>query len=173
MTQAVLLTGTIGVGKTTVAEAISESLHDAHQLHALIDLDWLAQLYPAPDEADPYNTNLAADNLAAVWRNFHTAGARRAVMAATVESAEQLGEIRRALPDAEFTVVLVTASSDSVHGRIATRDRGRLRNDFLACTNALATRIESAGLHEFAIENDGRLPDEAANEILQKLGWLP
>jgi len=51
---AVALTGTIGAGKTTVAEAISEELHERNIRHALLDLDWLGQVYPVPEGHEPY-----------------------------------------------------------------------------------------------------------------------
>ena len=46
--RAIALTGTIAAGKTTLAEAISEELHARETRHALIDLDWLGQVYPTP-----------------------------------------------------------------------------------------------------------------------------
>ena len=75
MIPGLLVTGTIAAGKTSVAEAVSEQLHRFGLRHALIDFDWLGQLYPPPDLSDPYNDALAIKNLAAVWANFQAAGA--------------------------------------------------------------------------------------------------
>jgi deoxyadenosine/deoxycytidine kinase len=49
----VAITGTIGAGKTAVAEAISNLLTSKELQHALIDLDWLGQVYPPPDSRIP------------------------------------------------------------------------------------------------------------------------
>ncbi|MGI8775366.1 MAG: adenylyl-sulfate kinase [Actinomycetota bacterium] len=58
-TDILLLTGTIGAGKTTLAEAMSEVLHERATRHALIDLDWLGQVSPLPEGRDPYDYHCA------------------------------------------------------------------------------------------------------------------
>ena len=169
----VLLTGTIGVGKTTLAEAISERLHEAGLRHALLDLDWLGQVYPPPDAGDPFNDSLAVRNLAAIWPNFVDAGIRSAILAATVLEEEQLDRIRSALNGCDLTVVRVAAPPDLVAARIRRRDVGNLLEDFLRRTDSVADEIEQAGLDDFSVTNDERVPAEVAQEILGELGWLP
>lgn len=170
--RAVLLTGTIGVGKTALAEALSVVLHEAGIRHALLDLDWLGQVYPAPDADDPFSTGLVAENLALIWPNFLAAGARYAIVAGTVESRQQLDELRRALPGVDITVCLVVASSDLVKERIRDRDRGRLLDDFLARTDGLAQTIEKARMHDLVVRNEDQPPEAIAQETVMKLGWL-
>jgi adenylylsulfate kinase-like enzyme len=38
-----LINGTVGVGKTTVAEAVGDLLAGSGVSHAVLDLDWLRQ----------------------------------------------------------------------------------------------------------------------------------
>jgi deoxyadenosine/deoxycytidine kinase len=45
-----VITGPVGVGKTTVATALSELLCQADLAHAVIDLDWLRWCYLSPAE---------------------------------------------------------------------------------------------------------------------------
>ncbi len=168
----VLLTGTIGAGKTTLAEAISEGLHEAGIRHALIDLDWLGQVYPPPVERDPFNESLSLRNLAAVWPNFVGTGIRHAVLAATVTSRGELDRLDAALPGCELKVVRVTATPETVAARIRSREVGNLLDDFLARTESVAETIERAALEELSVANDGRRPAEVAEEILGYLGWL-
>ena len=167
----VLLTGTIGVGKTTLAEAISERLHEAGLRHALLDLDWLGQVYPPPDEADPFNDSLAVRNLAVTWPNFLDAGIRYAILAATVLDEGQLDRIRSALKECDLTVVRVSAPAVLVAARIRRRDAGNLLVDFLQRTDSVADQIERAGLDGFSVINDERGPAEVAGEVLRRLGW--
>lgn len=87
--RAVILTGTIGAGKTSVAEEISDVLRERRLRHALLDLDWLAQVYPGRDD-DRYNDRLVFDNLAAIWPNLRDAGAEYLRMARVVEDAGDL-----------------------------------------------------------------------------------
>lgn len=45
--RALLINGTVGVGKTSVAEGVGGLLTDAGVPNAVIDLDWLRQSWPA------------------------------------------------------------------------------------------------------------------------------
>jgi adenylylsulfate kinase-like enzyme len=168
----VLLTGTIGAGKTTIAEAISERLHEEGERHALLDIDWLGQVYPPQVEADPFNDSLAVRNLAAIWPNFVEAGIRFAVVAATVLNEDQLEGVARAMPGCELTVVRVAARPETVAARIQVRDHGRLLEDFLRRTDSVAEEIERAALESFSVTNEDRPPPELADDILQRLKWL-
>lgn len=170
--EGVLLTGTIGAGKTTIAEAISDHLHEAGIRHALLDVDWLGQVYPPPDEADRFNDRLSFRNLAAIWPNFVETGIRYAVLAATVLSRVELEGLRRALPGCELTVVRVAAPPEIVAERIRRREIGNLLEDFLSRTDSVAQTIEGAALEAFSVTNEDRRPSELASEILRRLGWL-
>ena len=64
-----VITGPVGVGKTTVAAALSELLGQADLAHAVIDLDWLRWCYPSPAN-DPFHLELGIQNLAAVWSHY-------------------------------------------------------------------------------------------------------
>jgi Ni2+-binding GTPase involved in maturation of urease and hydrogenase len=44
--ETILVTGTVGVGKTSVLVEIGEELELAAVLYAIVDLDWLAWLRP-------------------------------------------------------------------------------------------------------------------------------
>ena len=74
-----VLTGTVGAGKTMIAEAISELLRERGIRHALIELDRLGQMYPPLDADDPFDLSLALRNLAVTSPIFVTAGIESAV----------------------------------------------------------------------------------------------
>ena len=167
---AVVLTGTIGAGKTTVAERASEILHAAGLRHGLIEFDWLAQIYPPPDEDDRFNMGLAFHNLRLIVPTFVSAGASRLLVSATIESRTQLDEARAALRPYDVTVALITASPAVVAERIRQREHGALLEDFLARTDALAITIAGADVADFEIKNDGEVTD-AAEELLARLDW--
>lgn len=167
-----LLTGTIGVGKTSLAEAMSEVLHAHGIRHALIDLDWLGQVYPAPDSQDLYSMKLQLANLRAMWPNFRSVGIKNALLAATIVTSEQLQGLRHALPGAHITVVRMIASPSMIRDRLSARDKGRLLADFLARTDQLAADIEAAGIDDLVVSNDEPSLPEVAKETLQRLSWL-
>lgn len=55
--RALLLTGTVGSGKTSVADTIGDLLSHAGIANAVIDVDWLRRSWPCPPE-DPFNGEL-------------------------------------------------------------------------------------------------------------------
>jgi len=80
-----LLTGTVGAGKTTTASAVGDLLRERGVPHAVVDLDELRRAWPAPPD-DPFNSELERANLAAVAANHRRAGAERLVLAGVVET---------------------------------------------------------------------------------------
>ncbi|MDQ3958337.1 MAG: AAA family ATPase, partial [Actinomycetota bacterium] len=170
--RALVLNGTIGAGKTSLAEQVSELLHESGLVHGLIDLDWLAQVYPAPDPDDPFNLALALDNLAYVWSGFRRAGAAHLVMAATIETAAEMAAVKTALAETDVTVALVTASPDVAADRIRRRELGGLAAEFVERTGHLAARIRDARLEDFVVSNDDEAIRTTAAAIVERLGWL-
>ncbi len=166
----VAITGTIGAGKTAVAEAISDLLASKEMKHALIDLDWLGQVYPPPDSLNPYALDLAFENLALTAPKFIAAGARYFVVAATLTSSDELHRLRAALPSVEMDVCRVVAPTEVIEKRIRQRELGSMRNDFLSRTGSLASQIEAARLGRFVLVNDGSIGD-VAKEALRNLDW--
>ncbi len=103
------VSGTIAAGKTTVAEAASGLLTDAGIPHGVIDLDWLCQAYPAPP-GDPFNDELAFENLAVVWPHYAARGIRRLVVARVIESPRWRARAEASLPEVTVAVARILAS---------------------------------------------------------------
>ncbi|MGW6446054.1 AAA family ATPase [Lentzea sp. NPDC055074] len=117
--KALLITGPVGVGKTTVAEEVGSRLAEAKVPHALIDLDWLSSCWPAPAD-DPFHFELQLRNLRAVVRNYVEAGVQRIVLAGVVESRadrERYAEV----VGAKLNVCRLKADLSVVHERLVRR----------------------------------------------------
>ena len=168
--EAVAITGTIGAGKTSVAEALSEDLHGRGIRHGLIDLDWLGGLYPPLDPDDPYSLELSYRNLRLILPGFVEAGADRFVISATLTSIQEGEGLRGILGDVNLTICRLTASPAVIAERIRRREHGRLLEDFLARTDAVAEQIAAAGFDGLVVRNEGS-PSDAAAEIVGALGW--
>ncbi len=166
-----VVTGTIGAGKTTVATTMSEILHERGVRHGLIEVDWLGEVYPAPYPDDPYSTSFAMKNLAAVWPNFLEVGISRAIVTMTLENHEELIGLKAALGMPDVTVVRLEASSEVRAARIRSRELGNLRDLFLDKTDPLAQQMRDLGIGDLVVDNDGRRPQEVAEEILGSLVW--
>lgn len=166
-----VVTGTIGAGKTAIATTMSEVLHGRGIRHGLIEVDWLGEVYPAPWPDDPYSTGFAMKNLAAIWPNFLEVGITRAIVTMTLENHEELIELKAVLATSDVTVVRLEASSETRAARIGSRELGSLRELFLEKTNPLAQRMRELGIGDLVVHNEGRRPQEVAEEILGSLGW--
>ena len=168
----VVVTGTIGVGKTTVATTMSELLHDRGIRHGLLEVDWLGGVYPAPDPDDPYSTAFAMKNLAAIWPHYLEVGITRAIVTMTLEDLEELADLRTALGSPALTTVRLEASEATRAERIRRRELGELRQLFLEKTGPLAEQMERFGIGDLVVGNDKRTPQQVATEILTSIGWI-
>jgi len=119
--RALLITGPVGIGKTTVAEAVGDVLAAAAVPHAVVDLDWLRRCTPSPAN-DPFNLALELRNLRAVARNYAEAGARRLVLAGVLERRSDRASYAEAV-GAEIAVCRLKADLSVIRQRLVARHR--------------------------------------------------
>jgi DNA polymerase III delta prime subunit len=165
-----LITGPVGVGKTTTAMRAGDLLAGANRPHAVVDFDGLASCYPPPAD-DPYNSRLAFRNLAAVWANYAAAGAERLIIARVIEARHELEHYRRAVPGADITVVRLRASDETLRERVLGR---RVTTGPRAVRRALALArlMDERRLEHHLVETSGRSVAEVAKEVLRQARWL-
>ena len=165
-----IISGSMGTGKTTVVSEISDLLLEAGIAHAAIDLDWLSIMYP---ERDPHGERLAFANLAAVWPNYAAFGAKRLVVARTVEDRAELDDYRAAVPGAQPIVCRLTAPLSVMQERLRIREPGRFQDQALARAAELEGILDRAEVEDFVVENGGgRSVTAVAREVLSLAGWL-
>ena len=165
-----IISGSMGTGKTTVLSEVYDLLTEARILHAVIDLDWLGAMYP---RQKAYGQPLIVRNLAAVWPVYATAGAGRLVVAWVVEDRVDLQLFREAIPGAEPVVCLLTASIETMHDRLRIREPGMFQEEALARSEELASILEASNAEDFRVDNDeGRNITEVAREVLSRARWL-
>ena len=165
--RAILLTGTVGSGKTAVTIAIGDLLELRRQPYALVDLDWLGWVEPAPGSPLTQRSVLV-ENLRLIWPTFREAGAERLVLARYVEDRAQLDELRAALPGVELVVVRLVATQAVIERRLRARDSGAQLAEHLAHA---AARSEANALEDAVVENGDRPLAEVAAEVLAVAGW--
>ena len=168
--QALVVTGTVGVGKTSVAEAVSDLLTADGVPHAVIDLDWLCHAWPPPPE-DRFNSALGLRNLAAVARAYVGAGAVRLVVAGVLETPAEAGPVPRgARPP--LAVCLLRADLPVVHARLTRRHEGDdagLRWH-LARSGELAEILDASGVEDHRVDASSTVVG-AAERVLEVAGW--
>ncbi|MGH2559675.1 MAG: AAA family ATPase [Thermomicrobiales bacterium] len=165
-----IVTGPVGVGKTTVAGAISERLEEVRLPHTIVDMDALRSSFPRPD-GDPFHEELGLANLADVWRNSRATGSRRLVLADVVETPDLSGYCR-AIPGADIVVVRLVADAETNAARLRRRDSGSGLEWHLARAVELAELLERNGIGNLVVDASEASPAELAAEILARAGWL-
>jgi AAA domain-containing protein len=165
-----LITGPVGVGKTTVAFEASDLLEAIGVAHAVIDVDALSWCYPTPAD-DPFNNRLALRNLTCVWANFAAAGAARLILARVVETRDELEAFRQAVPGAELTVVRLRASDDTLRRRVGGREVGSNRESALRRAVELAKLMDYQAVEDRLVDTDGRSVTDIATEVLRRANW--
>lgn len=165
-----LLTGTVGSGKTAVADEISVLLEEAGVRHAVIDVDRVCQLYPPPPD-DVHNVALATANLRAMWANYSARGATHLILARVTEAPGALDAYRSAIPGAAITTVRVVADAPTIAERLRHRESGSMFNALLRRSHELTAVLDSAALEDFSVVNSGRPLREVALEVLNRLDW--
>ena len=167
----ILVTGPVGVGKSTVAEAMGYLLLAEKVAHGNVDFDQLTACYPRPVDDDVWGTNLGLANLTAIWRNYERAGARRLIIDRVIESRSELDGFRRAVPGADIVIVRLRATPETLRARVRQRARGISIEWQLDRAVELAAQMDKDPFEDFLIETDERDPLTIASEILHRVGW--
>ncbi|CAA9287539.1 MAG: hypothetical protein AVDCRST_MAG48-243 [uncultured Friedmanniella sp.] len=171
--RALLLTGTVGVGKTTTADAVGDRLRTLGVGHAVVDLDELRRCWPAPAD-DPFHTALTLRNLTALSRAYRDAGAERLVLAGVCESRADRGRHAEAL-GVPLQVVRLLASADVVAPRL--HDRHLDDQEGLAWhlhrRGELDAVLDAADVADALVRVDGLGRAEVAEAVLEAAGWCP
>lgn len=165
--------GTVGAGKTTTVEHIGDLLAEAEVAHALIDLDWLRNAWPAPLD-DAFNVELELANLRAVASVYRDAGYDALVLAGVIEDPAVTDRYVEAL-GCPMTVVRLDVDLDWL--------RSRLEQRHLDDPVALAWHQNRVGeLHAILDANPskekvvavaaGESPRQVAIRVLQAAGWM-
>jgi chloramphenicol 3-O-phosphotransferase len=165
-----LITGPVGVGKTSTASAVSSLLSQQQILHACVDLPQISKAFPERRD-DPWNERLAHRNLGSMWENFRAVGTERLIVTRVLESRSLIRRIEDAVPGASVVVVRLRAPLEIVHARIRAREPQQ-PDWFLAAAEYLVPAMDEQPVEDYLIDNSSLSVDETAREILAVVGWL-
>ena len=163
-----VISGSMGSGKTTVLGEASDLLKIADIHHAAIDWDYLALGHlPRTPPID-----LMIRNLATIWSNYAELGLQRLLPSEAIDSGANLERLREAIPGAQIVVCRLRAKVDTMQRRIRLREPGLLQEQLVARVAELETSLDAAHIEDFSVGNDNRLVTEVAREVLVRAGWL-
>ncbi len=165
-----IISGPIGVGKTTVSEEISNILVEEEKPHTLLDLDVLAETYPRQLD-DRYGSKIAIKNLSCVWKNCRDAGAKNLIIPRVIEKPGDLEEILLAVPGSVPTLCQLKASDQTLMERVRKREigSGYIRHEKRSLE--LSRILNATDPSDFVVETDGRSVIDLAIEISGKVNW--
>jgi hypothetical protein len=168
LVKVIVLTGSMGCGKTTVLGEASDLLFEGGAPHAIIDLDAIGTVLLPGDAAQRLNLR----NLRAIYGNFVDAGIRRVLMAEAIETRAELEQLRQMLAAAQLVVCRLTAALDTMERRLRLREPGIHQDRFVMRSRMLQEALDAAKLEDFTVVNDGRSVTNVAREVLQRAGWI-
>jgi cytidylate kinase len=164
-----IITGSMGAGKTTILAEASDLLALRSITHAAIDLDTLG-LAHLPSRAN--NDAVMYRNLESVCQNYASLGVSRLLLARAIEDRDEL-ELCRSIVSATNTIVCrLAASIEVMEQRVQMRESGVSRQEYLARIPKLNVILDRARLEDFTINSENRSPTEIAHEMLVKARWI-
>ncbi len=164
-----LVTGTVGSGKTTLASEIGDLLSEMKVGNAVLDLDALTAQWPPSSR---WNADLMFENLALLWPNYRAHGATHLVLAHVLEDGTEKERYRAAVPGAVVTTVRVVSPEHLRRTRLTGRmPPGPSLDWHLRRTVELEAVLVKAELEDFAVENGERPIRTLAQEVLKRVGW--
>jgi hypothetical protein len=164
-----IITGSMGSGKTSVLAEASDVLALRHIVHAAIDLDALGLAHLPSANG---NDGVMYRNLESVCRNYAALGVTRMLLARAMESRAELELCRSVVAAANTQVCRLIASIDTMRQRVKIRESGVLQGQFVERVATLETILDRAQLEDFAVINENRPLSEVAQEMLRKAGWI-
>ena len=161
-----VLYGSPGSGKTTLSRAVSELLREADLTHAVVDLDDLSLVYPAPPRS------FALANLRAIWPNYSAIPGLRLILPSIIADQEELEQLLAAVPGSHLSVCELTAPEAVLKERVTAREPNEFwRQRLLAFVDLFHTRSDLEAIRDFCVSTHGRSVEESAREVVAKAGW--
>lgn len=165
----IFVNGTVGVGKSTLADALSAAERVSH---AVIDLDAVRRLSPSP-RSDRFNHELELLNLQSLTDNYRAAGAKRFIVAGVIEAEAEIARYVDALSSEGMLMCRLVARSDVLESRL----RFRHRNDpegllwHLERVGELSNILEAADIDDLVLDSSDIPASELATAVRRAARW--
>jgi energy-coupling factor transporter ATP-binding protein EcfA2 len=161
-----VLHGSPGAGKTTLARAISELLREADLAHGVIDMDELSIVHPQPGRS------FARENLKAIWPRYAAVPGLRLLLPSVIADEAELLLLRDALPGANLAVCELTAPEAVLKERVTAREPNEFwREGLRRWVDVFHARDDLHRIRDFLVSTHERSVEDAAREVVTKVGW--
>ena len=172
MIDSVFLNGTVGVGKSTVAEALSTLEAKTGHHHALLDLDHISRAWPPP-EGDRFNHELELVNLRDLVINYRRAGVEHFILAGVIENASEIPRYEAALQSSGLLIGRLEADAATLAKRLRLRhaDNPSELEWHLSRAGELAAILRDASVDHLVVDNSRRSATATATVLREHAGW--
>ncbi len=166
--EVLILHGSPGSGKTTLADAISEILREAKTPHAVIDLDELSRVFPEQDKKGSFSRR----NLKAIWPNFASIPELKLIIPTVIVDKDVLSQLQDAVPAGKFMICELIAPKDVLVERVTAREPNDYWKKRLAnFVDIYQKRNEDQKFGDFHVDTHGKSVTTTAQEVIVKAGW--
>lgn len=166
-----VINGTVGVGKTTVATLVADGLAARSIPYAAVDFDALADTN-IRSPWDPFAFGLGLAVLDGLWLRARALGARVLVIAGVVETCESRDALTGTVPGCRPTIVRLRAPAAVVQERLRRRmGPGASLDWHLNRLTELDAILDRAAVDDAVVETAGMAPEEVARRVLDL--WRP
>lgn len=165
----IFVNGTVGVGKSTLADALGAAELGSH---AVIDLDAIRRLRPAPS-SDRFNHELELQNLRSLTENYRSAGAKRFIVAGVIEKKAEIPRYIDALGSDGMFICRLVSRPNVLESRL----RFRHYNDpeglrwHLNRVGELTSVLEAAKIEDLVLDSSDTSAVELAVTVRRAAGW--
>jgi Methylmalonyl Co-A mutase-associated GTPase MeaB len=167
-TEAVLVTGVYGAGKSTVVADIGKLLTDHGERYGLLDVDWLGWFDAGRDAAS--HRRVVMSNLTTVCEAYLAEGVRRLALAWSIRDRSQLDEVRQAV-SVPMRVVRLDVDAELMRRRLLADPTEERQEDDLTVGLEWLAAGHGAGLEDLLVPGD-RPVRETSEAICRWLGWI-
>jgi len=164
-----IITGSMGAGKSSVLGEASDILTLQNIPHAAIDLDAFGLAYLPPGAS---NDAAMYRNLQSVCKNYASLGVRRFLVARAIEDRATLEHCSKAVSAKNTVVCRLSASIATMRQRVKMRESGAFQGQFVARVKKLNSILDRARLEDFTVATEHRSLSQIAREMLLKAGWI-
>jgi adenylylsulfate kinase len=168
---ALLVTGPLGSGKTSVAVELGLQLDDHGVANAVVDLDWLC--WVGPGISGDRLRALMHDNLRSLVARCRAEGVERFVLARAMQSSADVDAVRDAIAPGTLVVVRLEVSAAVAAARVRARggDGAVVHEDLAEQTELWAASTVLPA--DVVVVNEGRPVPDVAAEVLRTVAGDP
>lgn len=164
MSSVIVVTGPTGVGKTTVANEMTEVLEERGVAFGFFDPDAI-HFRPVQD-GDRFGMRVWLGALHAAWPLMEV---DRLVVPLVIE---ERASAERLVPGSALTIARLTAVMETIADRIRRREIGAGGDWHLARAQELEEHWRDHPVEDFLVDTDGRDVRSVAVEVLTRSGWI-